>query len=246
MKWIVLLSFTVFFGCFSMRAGKEVLPRAPKNTIDEERKKEIEYRAYLDCFYEQLADGALPYEAFDRAIRGYFELKNKGKLKNERYLTIVDLSSSSNDERFFLIDMFNQRLVYKTLVAHGVNTGEEFATEFSNKDGSHKSSIGFYLTGETYNGKHDFSLKLDGLEFSNSKARERGIVIHAANYVSYEFIEGNGRLGRSYGCPALPHEDYFDIVSKIKDGACLFIYYPNEEYLKKSTLGRDVPYIGKY
>ncbi len=243
MKWIVLLSFTVFFGCFSMRAGKEVLTKVPKNTVEEERKKEIEYKAYLDCFYEQLADDALPYEAFDRAVRGYFELKNKGLLKNDRFLTIVDFSTSSNNERFFLIDMFDQRLVYKTLVAHGSNTGDEFAQDFSNQDGSHKSSIGFYLTGETYNGKHDFSLKLDGLEYSNSNARERGIVIHAADYVSYEFIEGNGRLGRSYGCPALPHQDYFDIVSKIKEGACLFIYYPDAEYEKKSTIGKELPSV---
>ncbi len=226
-----------------MRAGKVATYETSNKTVDEERKKEIEYRAFLDCFYEQLADDALPYEAFDRAVRGYFELKNKGVLKNDRYLTIIDFTESSNNERFFLIDMFNQRLVYKTLVAHGSNTGEEFSQAFSNQDGSHKSSIGFYLTRETYNGKHDFSLKLDGLEFSNSNARDRGIVIHAADYVSYEFIEENGRLGRSYGCPALPHQDYFDIVSKIKEGACLFIYYPDEGYIEKSVIGKEIPAI---
>ena len=84
-------------------------------------------------------------------------------------------------------------------------------------------------------------MKLDGLEYSNNKARERGIVVHAANYVSHEYISTNGRLGRSYGCPALPFENYFDIVSKIKNKSCFFIYHPQRDYNRKTELGNFIP-----
>lgn len=203
--------------------------------------KELFFRAYSDCFYESINDNSLNYKAFEIALKGYFELKAKNKLGNDRYLTVVDMSVSANTERFYLIDVYNQTLVYKSLVAHGAKTGEEFAEVFSNIENSHQSSLGFYLTGETYNGRHDFSLKLDGLESYNDNARERGIVIHAADYVSYDFIESNGRLGRSYGCPSLPFENYFDIISKIKDKSCLFIYFPDKKYTKASKLGKLVP-----
>lgn len=203
--------------------------------------KELAFKSYSDCFYETINDNSLNYNAFEIALKGYFELKAENKLGNDRYLTVVDMSVSANTERFFLIDIYNQTLVYKSLVAHGVATGEEFAKSFSNIESSHQSSLGFYLTGETYNGKHNFSLKLDGLETYNDKARERGIVIHAAEYVSHDFIETNGRLGRSYGCPALPHENYFDIISKIKEKSCFFIYYPDAVYINKSSIGKSTP-----
>lgn len=203
--------------------------------------KEEIFFDYTSCFYETLNDESLNFTALEIGLKGYFELKAENKLINERYLTVIDMSLSSNIERFFLIDMYNQAIVYRSLVAHGVGTGDEFATDFSNTNSSHKSSLGFYLTGETYNGKHDFSLKLDGLEPYNNKARERGVVIHAADYVSYDFIEANGRLGRSYGCPSLPRENYFDIINKIKDKSCLFIYYPSKNYLVTSTFGKSIP-----
>lgn len=203
--------------------------------------KEIAFKEYSDCFYEYLNDNSLNYIAFETALKGYFELKALNKLENTKYLTVIDMSISANKERFYLIDIHNQTIVYKSLVAHGMSTGEEFAEDFSNIENSHKSSLGFYLTGETYNGRHDFSLKLDGLEFSNNKARERGIVIHAADYVSHDYITNNGRLGRSYGCPALPFENYFDIVSKIKEKSCLYIYHPEKNYTKYSKLGKLIP-----
>lgn len=203
--------------------------------------KEIEFQSFIDCFYESLGESSINFNAFETALKGYFELKALNKLENDRYLTIIDMSVSANTERFYLIDIYSQSIVYKSLVAHGMATGEEFAENFSNIENSHKSSLGFYLTGETYNGRHDFSLKLDGLEFSNNKARERGIVIHAANYVSHEYISTNGRLGRSYGCPALPFENYFDIVSKIKNKSCLFIYYPEKDYKRKTRMGQFIP-----
>ena len=214
---------------------------SPINDKPSTSPKELAFRAYSDCFYESINDNSLNYNAFEIALKGYFELKAKNKLVNDQYLTVIDMSVSANTERFYLIDVYNQKLIYKSLVAHGAKTGEEFAEEFSNIESSHQSSLGFYLTGETYNGRHDFSLKLDGLEPYNDNARERGIVIHAAEYVSHDYISTNGRLGRSYGCPALPHENYFDIISKIKDNSCLFIYFPDRKYLRKSTIGKSIP-----
>ena len=128
-------------------------------------------------------------------------------------------------------------MLFNTLVAHGRNTGEEFATSFSNQAESFKSSLGFYATGEIYNGKHGMSLKLDGLEKGiNDNARERGVVIHAANYVSNSFIKNNKRLGRSLGCPAIPAESLNEIVNTIKNKSCLFIYHPSRSFNTISDL----------
>jgi len=240
MRFVISISFVfLVLLSFSFTTIKKWEGNDKKETIS--NTSEARFKAYVDCFYESLNDNSLNYTAFEIGLRGYLELKAQNKLQNDRYLTIIDMSVSANLERFFLIDVYNQQVVYKTLVAHGANTGEEFASDFSNEESSHKSSIGFYLTGETYNGKHDFSLKLDGLEFSNSNARERGIVIHAADYVSYDFIQENGRLGRSYGCPALPHQNYFDIISKIKNNSCLFIYYPSKTYFERSLFAKVTP-----
>ncbi len=215
---------------------------AGNGIIEEASSKEQAFKAFTDCFYENLNEESLNYAALEIGLRGYLKLKFANRLENEQYLTVIDFSSSANEERFYLIDMFNQKIVYKSLVAHGAKTGEEFAEDFSNLESSHKSSLGFYLTGETYNGRHDFSLKLDGLESFNDNARARGIVIHAAEYVSEEFIENNGRLGRSYGCPSLPFENYFDIISKIKNKSCLFIYHPDKQYNSKSKYVNFLPH----
>ncbi len=233
MKFLSLLMlFFLVVEVFAFKANEGATTPTPK---------ELFFQEYTDCFYESLAEETLNFAAFEKALSGYFELKAQNKIENDRYLTIVDMSLSANTERFFLIDVYNQTIVYKSLVAHGMSTGEEFAEDFSNIENSHKSSLGFYLTGETYNGRHDFSMKLDGLEYSNNKARERGIVVHAANYVSHEYISTNGRLGRSYGCPALPFENYFDIVSKIKNKSCFFIYHPQRDYNRKTELGNFIP-----
>jgi hypothetical protein len=127
--------------------------------------------------------------------------------------------------------------LYHCLVSHGRNSGDVMAENFSNKPGSYASSPGFYTTGETYFGKHGFSLRLNGIEHGiNDKARERAIVIHGADYVSSEFIEKNGRLGRSLGCPAVPEELSAEIIETIKDGTCLFVYAPAESYLSNSPV----------
>jgi hypothetical protein len=165
-------------------------------------------------------------KSFTEALKGFYQLKEKGLIQ-KNILTLVDFSMSSNTKRLWVIDLTTNTILYNSLVAHGRNTGEEFARSFSNSESSFKSSLGFYATGEIYNGKHGMSLKLDGLEKGvNDNARSRGVVMHAANYVSNSFIKNNKRLGRSQGCPAIPEEFLKGIISTIKNKSCLFIYYP--------------------
>ena len=198
-----------------------------------------DFTTFAENLYEALADSDLEYEPFEKALKGYLKLQKEGKIEENSYLTVIDMSISANRNRFFLIDVENKKIIHKSIVAHGRNSGGEFAKFFSNKIGSFKSSIGFYRTAETYQGKHGLSLRLDGLEYSNNNARKRAIVIHAADYVSSVFIQKNGRLGRSLGCPSLPQKNYNQIVHKIKNGSLLFIYYPEDNYLKNSLLANS-------
>jgi len=189
--------------------------------------------------YQQLKENqfSLPtLNSFTEAITGFYQLKEKGLVKKE-ILTIIDFSLSSNTKRLWVIDMVAHQVLMNTYVSHGKNTGEEFANSFSNENSSFKSSLGFYTTAEIYKGKHGMSLRLDGLERGvNDKARERGIVMHAADYVSDDFIRSNKRLGRSQGCPAIPFELAPQIIERIKDKSCLFIYHPSRTYTGKNKV----------
>jgi len=176
------------------------------------------------------------FKGFAEALKGYYELKEKGLIQKD-ILTLIDFSLSSNTKRLWVIDMATNDVLMNTFVAHGRNTGEEFADSFSNSDASFKSSLGFYATGEIYNGKHGMSLKLDGLERGiNDNARRRGIVMHAADYVSKTFIKDHQRLGRSQGCPAIPAELTNEIIQMIKNKSCLFIYHPSRNYTAKEKV----------
>jgi hypothetical protein len=175
--------------------------------------------------------------AISLAIKGYQKLKEQGKLINHRYLTIADFSKPSSEERLYIIDMESAELVLQTLVAHGKNSGTLFAKNFSNKNESNKSSLGFYITGNTYFGKHGESLRLTGIENGiNDKAAQRAIVLHGANYVSNTAISQMGYLGRSQGCPAVPSNQVQQIIHTIQGESCLFIYAPNQDYLNRSKL----------
>jgi len=199
----------------------------------------LAFKNYAIALYNQINDSSLKFNAFETALNGFFKLQNDQKINNLKFLTIVDMSLSANKERFFIIDLDSKKLIHKSKVAHGRNSGGEYANIFSNKIGSYQSSIGFFKTAETYTGKHGISLRLDGLEFSNNNARNRAIVIHSADYVSDNFIFKNGRLGRSLGCPALPKKGFSEIIEKIKEGSIIYIYYPNESYFKKSKLAKS-------
>lgn len=184
-----------------------------------------------------LSNYNLSYNAFQQGVIGYCNLLETGEVETSTPLTIIDFSLPSSERRFFTIDLKEKRLLFYTHVAHGRNSGLVEATKFSNTVNSLQSSLGFYKTAETYTGQHGYSLMLDGLEPGyNSNARKRAIVIHPANYVSRSFLRQHGRMGRSWGCPALSPEVSKEIIDTIKDGSCLFIYAPDENYSTTSSL----------
>ncbi|MGM9508300.1 murein L,D-transpeptidase catalytic domain family protein [Larkinella sp. GY13] len=173
----------------------------------------------------------LQKEVFDYALRGLQKTKFAKSI-----LSIVDLSQPSNKKRLYVIDLDQQKLLFQTYVAHGRNSGELMAASFSNTFSSFQSSLGFYQTLNTYQGKHGLSLQLKGLEQGfNDNAFSRAIVMHGADYVCEDFIRKTGRLGRSQGCPAIANAVSKDIIQAIKGGSCLFVYSPSPDYLQKST-----------
>jgi hypothetical protein len=179
----------------------------------------------------------LSAKAFNYAMKGFNYLVQHGKLVKDNIISIVDFTLPSSRKRLFVIDLDDYRILYNTYVAHGVNSGREYANQFSNTPSSYKSSLGFYETLNTYIGEHGYSLRLDGLEKGiNDNANSRDIVIHAADYVNESFIRSQGYIGRSWGCPALPEKLHKPIIDKIKNGSCLFIYGADNAYLKKSKI----------
>lgn len=167
--------------------------------------------------------GDLSRKVFGIAYR-YFTA-HRGEIGNRRYITIIDYTKSSCSKRMFAVDLQTGK-VGKYLVAHGKNSGWAYATSFSNRSNSFKSSKGFFLTGRTFWGKHGRCLVLHGLERRvNDNAWDRGIVIHGADYVSTRSIRLNkGRLGRSLGCPAMSNKDFKQVVDRIKGGSLVYIH----------------------
>ena len=174
---------------------------------------------------------------FNYAIKGFNYLAKAGKLANDKIISIIDFSLPSSVKRLFVIDLDNYKVLFCTYVAHGVNSGVEYANRFSNKPSSYKSSLGFYETQNTYQGGNGYSLKLEGLERGiNDNANRRDIVIHGAAYVDEALVRSQGYIGRSWGCPALPEKLHRPIINTIKDGTCLFIYSPDKTYLHRSKI----------
>ena len=167
----------------------------------------------------------LRYAVFAKALTGYLNLEKAGKLSaGKQLLTVVDFDLPSTEKRLWVLDLAQNQILFHTLVAHGHNSGENLATNFSNTNESHMSSLGFYVTEGEYQGKHGRSLRLQGLdEGFNTNAAARSVVMHGADYVSEDFIRQNGRLGRSLGCPALPMELKDQIIEKVEGGSCLFL-----------------------
>jgi hypothetical protein len=182
----------------------------------------------------------LSRDAYTYAVRGQQYLEQNGKLANDSILSIVDFSLPSSRKRLFVIDTKNGRLLFNTFVSHGRNSGTLKATSFSNKPNSYKSSLGFYITGDTYNGQHGYSLRLEGEEAGiNDNAMNRGIVMHSARYVDEDLISSQGYIGRSQGCPAIPEELHKAIISQIRNGSCLFLYSPDKYYASHSPILRS-------
>ena len=174
-----------------------------------------------------LEQRGLSKKAFDLAVRGFEKLLAQGKLMNSAVLSIVDFSLPSSHKRLFVINIKSQELIFYDYVAHGKNSGATIAKSFSNKINSLKSSLGFFVTKNTYNGKNGLSLALDGKEKGiNDHALARAVVIHGAPYVNENFATQKNGIGRSWGCPAVPEKINASLIETIKDGSCFFIYAP--------------------
>lgn len=186
-----------------------------------------------DLYHEFGLSDKVNYKAFKQAIAGYSRIEGRKK----DILTLIDYSLPSTEKRLYVLDMKNKKVLFVSHVSHGRNSGGNYATHFSNQSGSYKSSLGFFLTDHTYQGKNGYSLILNGLEKDiNDKARERAIVIHGAPYANPSVIPASGRLGRSLGCPALPEAVSKPIIDAIKGGSLLYIYANDANYLAQSTI----------
>lgn len=202
-----------------------------------EGEKDIDHRLkpheLRTCYVNCNLEGKLDFQIFENVMESLEEME----YSNEDIVTIIDFSKPSTEKRLFILDLEKQKVLYHTYVAHGKNTGQNMATKFSNNKGSNQSSLGLFRTAESYQGKHGYSLRLDGLEEGfNDNARSRAVVMHSASYVSEGFIQKHGRLGRSWGCPALPVELSKEIIDLIKGGSCLYIYADDSNYLENSIL----------
>ncbi len=192
--------------------------------------------------YDQfdLQEMGLTKKAFQYALKGYNYLLEHHWLNNPNILSICDLSQSSRNKRLYILDMEEKKVLLNTYVAHGRNSGGEFARTFSNNPSSHKSSLGFYVTQDTYFGGNGLSLKIRGMERGfNDRANGRNIVVHGSEYVGPDFLQMNQFCGRSYGCPAVPADESETIIDMIKEGTCLFIYHPTVKYISRSKILND-------
>jgi hypothetical protein len=189
----------------------------------------------VKALYETLhLQQEVAFQAFFQAVEGYKHVNVK-----KAVLTLIDFSKPSTQERMYVIDMQQQRVLFKSFVTHGRNSGENYATSFSNRLQSHQSSLGFYLTEQPYQGKNGLSLILNGLEKGiNDNAKARAVVIHGADYCNPKNVSSMGRLGRSFGCPALPRELAKPIIDTIKNGSLLYVYSDkhNSDYLRNSRI----------
>lgn len=204
-----------------------------KTTVIQENSQNIQaihQSSTIKDVYDSLRLDAkgLSEDAYQYAIKGFHEVAAEGLLKNDSILTIVDFDQPSYQKRMYIIDVKNYKILFNTWTAHGRNTGKEMAVNFSNQPNSYKSSLGVYVTEDTYFGNNGYSLRLIGLDKTNSNAANRAIVLHGAPYVSQSTINAMGYIGRSHGCPAVPRELTKPIIEKIKGGSCFFIY--NKSY----------------
>jgi len=183
----------------------------------------------------QLSTTGLDEGVFQKALTGFYNLKAAHKLpQGSNIITVVDLSKSSCTKRMWIVDVLNHKLLLNTWVAHGQGSGDDIANHFSDTNESHQSSLGFYVTDDIYFGKHGRSLRLDGMdEGFNSHARQRAVVLHAADYVSQATINTLGRLGRSFGCPAVSPLVIDYVINTLKGKTMLFINGNDNHYNSK-------------
>jgi hypothetical protein len=185
--------------------------------------------------YDVSAIGTIDADVFEMALGAASCAVKSGAVNAPTTLTVIDYSKPSSERRLWVYDLTKRELLYEELVAHGQGSGANLATQFSNEAETHRTSLGLFVTGDTYVGKNGYSLWLDGLDKGvNDNARERAIVMHGAPYVSEAFVKANGRLGRSWGCPAVSADVAHDMIDHVKGGGLVFAYYPDANWLKTS------------
>ena len=227
--WCVLVAFVLPVNV--LRAGNPVSAKKAA--------KAAAFAEEVTALYTQidLQEMGLSRKAFEYALKGYYYLLDHHWLNKTNILSICDLSQSSRNKRLYVIDLEQRTVLVNTYVAHGRNSGGEFARSFSNNPASHKTSLGFYITQGTYYGNNGLSLKIRGMDRGfNDRANGRNIVVHGSQYVGPDFLQMNQFCGRSYGCPAIPADESDSIIDLIKEGTCLFIYHPTKKYLTKSKI----------
>lgn len=171
----------------------------------------------------------------DLAVKAYTCAQKSGYKDPRQIITVIDYTLPSTEKRLWVVDFQTKQVLFNTLVAQGKYTGGLFAHYFSDRPESKKSSLGLFLTNGTYVGHDGYSLRIQGLEPGfNDKAEEREIVIHGAWYVSDTFAKRYGRLGASWGCPAVSKEVVTPLINTIKNGTLLFSYYPDPSWLARS------------
>lgn len=229
----ILASVCLTFIAFASFKDRYIAQPAKLITAIDVAKPDPYYQ--IRALYDSLrVDSILSYQAFEEAMYGYESMAHRSK---KELITVIDFTLPSTEKRLYVIDLKNKKLLHHSVVAHGRNTGENYATKFSNKHGSFQSSLGFYVTAETYQGGNGYSLRLDGLEKGiNDQARARAIVMHGADYANANLAKSMGRLGRSYGCPALPRELNTAVINTIKGGSMLYIYANNQNYMASSMI----------
>jgi hypothetical protein len=201
-----------------------------------EIEKAMVWEGHIDQLYQQIEGEKPNYEVFRKGLVGYYNLKLAQKLGDKNVFSVVDFSLPSSQKRLWIIDLDTKKVLVHSLVAHGKQTGDLYSQHFSNIPNSNMSSLGFYVTGDEYYGKHGKSIRLNGLDNGyNCKAFQRAVVLHGANYVSEEFVKSNGRLGRSLGCPAVPVELTGTVIEAINGKTCLFIYAGDTDYEAKTS-----------
>ena len=185
--------------------------------------------------FDSTSIGNIETEVFKMALDAASCAVRTGAVSAPETLTVIDYSKPSSERRLWVFDLKAKELVYEELVAHGQGSGANMATQFSNEDESHQTSLGLFVTRDTYVGKNGYSLRLDGLDRGvNDRARDRAIVMHGAPYVSEAFVKANGRLGRSWGCPAISAAVAKQMIDRVKGGGLVFAYYPDAKLLKTS------------
>jgi len=237
-SFVCLLTILVAAPSLKARSNRSLAKTetVTEKTVEPAKASSVEVASNFLYDSLKLSSLGLSREVMNMAYKGQQVLADRGVLNNENIMAICDFSQSSKAKRLYIIDTKNYRMLMNTYVAHGKNSGLDYAERFSNNPESLQSSLGFYVTKQTYFGKHGLSLKLSGQERGfNDNAEERAVVIHGADYIGDNRL-ASSYMGRSFGCPAVPQELSDKVISLLKNGTCLFIYHPTAQYLHGSKI----------